>query len=136
MHFFENFETLDADYALLRSDSLGGLAAWLEAACHAVGFDLRQARDRSYDGTVFARLLGVATSLAALREKKISLAMPIGVMICQRRAVWSDLPGDGSDDAYVLFATDAGMLVYDPPTRQLTSLADFPNKEKILKIRF
>jgi hypothetical protein len=36
----------------------------------------------------------------------------------------------------VLFATDTGILVYDPPTRQLTALADFPNKASISHIRF
>ena len=136
LHGFNNFETSDGDYALLRADSLGALAAWLEAACRSLGFDLSKARKSSYDGTVFARLLDVATSLAALREKKISLAMPIGVLICQRETAWGDLPADGAEDAYVVFVTDAGMLIYDPPTRQLTSLANFPNKAKILKIRF
>lgn len=136
VHNSERFEALDSDYALLRSDSLGTLAAWLEAACQSVGFDLLQARGRSYDGTVFARLLSVATSLAALRERDITLAMPVGVLVCQRAAAWGDLPGDGAPDAYVLFATDNGILVYDPPTRQLTALADFPNKASISHIRF
>lgn len=131
-----HLETSDADYALVRSDSLGLLAAWLETACGAVGFDLRQARTRAFDGAVFARLLAVATSLAALRDSESRLAMPIGVLVCTRTAAWGDLPGDGAPDAYVLVATEAGMLVYDPPTRQLANLADFPNKAGILRIRF
>ncbi len=136
VHGSGNLETMDADYALLRMDSLGALAGWLEAACRAVDFDVQQARTRAYDGAVFARLLAVATSLAALRENDITLAMPIGVMICERTVGWGDLPGDGALDAYVIFATDNGILVYDPPTRQLSTLADFPNKEKIARIRF
>ena len=136
VHGSDNFETSDGDYALLRSDSLGTLAAWLEAACQSVGFDLLQARARDYDGAVFSRLLAVATSIAALRERDITLGMPIGVLVCHRDTVWGDLPADGADDAYVLFATDTGMLVYDPPTRQLTPLADFPNKARISRIRF
>jgi hypothetical protein len=136
VHGSDNLETSDSDYALLRSDSLGNLAAWLESACLAVDADLLQARTRDYDGAVFARLLAVATSLAALRQGNINLAMPIGVLICQRRTVWGDLPGDGATDAYVVFVTDNGMLVYDPPTRQLTNLADFPNKAHIGRIRF
>lgn len=136
VHGSGNLETMDADYALLRVDSLGALAAWLEAACRAVDFDVQRARSRAYDGAVFARLLAVATSLAALRENDLTLAMPIGVMICERTTAWGDLPGDGATDAYVLFATDTGILVYDPPTRQLAPLADFPNKGKISRIRF
>ena len=85
---------------------------------------------------MFARLLGVATSLAALRQGDITLAMPIGVLTCRRDTAWGDLPGDGEEDAYVIFATDAGILVYDPPTRQLAPLADFPNKAHISRIRF
>lgn len=132
----DNFEAVDADYALLRGESLGNLAAWLESACKSVGLELKLARGGTYDGVVFARLLAVGTSLAALREKDIRLAMPIGVLICQRDAVWGELPGDGAEDAYVIFATDSGMLVYDPPTRQLAALSDFPNKERISRIRF
>jgi len=132
----ENFETVDSDYALLRGDALGNLGAWLEATCQAVGFDLPQARARAYDGVVFARLLSVATSLAVLRQSDTPLAMPIGVLVCRRDAAWGELPGDGNGDAYVLFATDAGLLVYDPPTGQLTPLADFPNKDHISRIRF
>ncbi len=136
VHGSDNFEASDADYALLRGDSLGVLAAWLETACRAVDFDLLQARTRGYDGTVFARLLAVGTSLAALRQNEITLAMPIGVVTCLRAAPWGELPGDGTEDAYVVFATDTGILVYDPPTRQLSPLADFPNKGRITRIRF
>jgi|GEM_PF-2824129 len=136
VHNSESFEAFDNDYALLRGDSLGSLAAWLESACQSVGFDLPRARTQPYDGAVFARLLSVATSLAALRERGPNLAMPIGVLICQRALAWGDLPADGSTDAYVLFATDTGILVYDPPTRQLTGLANFPNKASISHIRF
>jgi hypothetical protein len=136
VHGSANLETLDADYALLRMDSLGALAGWLEAACLAVDVNVLQARSRAYDGTIFARLLGVATSLAALRENEFKLAIPVGVMICERKAVWGDLPGDGATDAYVVFATDGGILVYDPPTRQLANLSEFPNKARILRIRF
>jgi len=132
----DNFEAVDSDYALLRGESLGNLAAWLESACKSVGLELKLARAGSYDGVVFARLLAVGTSLAALREKDIRLAMPIGVLICQRDAAWGDLPADGAEDAYVIFATDSGMLVYDPPTRQLAALSDFPNKARISRIRF
>jgi hypothetical protein len=132
----DNFEAVDSDYALLKGDSLGNLAAWLESACTAVGYEIQRARGLPYDGVVFARLLAVGTSLAALREKEINLAMPIGVVVCKRAAAWGELPGDGADDAYVIFATDAGMLLYDPPTRQLTALEDFPNKAGITSIRF
>ena len=136
VHGSANFETVDADYALLRGESLPTLAAWLESACRAVDYDVAQARTRGYDGTVFARLLAVATSLAALRESDITLAMPIGVLTCQRQTAWGDLPGDGAQDAYVIFATDTGILVYDPPTRQLSSLEAYPNKAGISHIRF
>ena len=136
VHVAENFETVDADYALLRGNGLGNLAAWLESACKAVDFDLLQARTRGYDGTIFARLLSVATSLATLRQSDVALAMPIGVLTCQRSEKWGDLPADGSADAYVVFATDDGILVYDPPTRQLATLADFPNKTHITHVRF
>ena len=136
VHGSDNLETSDSDYALLRGDSLGNLAGWLESACSAVDANLLNARTRGYDGSVFSRLLTVATSLAVLRQGGITLAMPIGVLICQRRTAWGDLPGDGATDAYIVFVTDNGMLVYDPPTRQLTNLADFPNKAHIGRIRF
>lgn len=132
----DNFEASDADYALLRVDSLDNLAGWLETACKSVGFELLQARARAYDGVVFSRLLSVGTSLGALRESNIKLAMPVGVLVCRRDVVWGDLPADGADDAYIIFATDTGILVYDPPTRQLAALADFPNKDRISRIRF
>lgn len=132
----DNFEASDADYALLRFDSLGNLAGWLETACKSVGLELPQARARAYDGVVFSRLLAVGTSLGALREGDIKLAMPVGVLVCRRDVAWGELPADGADDAYVIFATDTGILVYDPPTRQLAPLADFPNKARISRIRF
>lgn len=136
VHGSENFEASDADYALLKGGALGSLAAWLESVCRAVDFDLLQARTRGYDGAIFARLLTVGTSLAALREKDVTLAMPIGVLTCKRAVPWGELPGDGADDAYIVFATEDGILVYDPPTRQLSPLADFPNKARVTRIRF
>lgn len=132
-----NLETVDAEYGLLRSDSLDTLAGWLEGACRAVGFDLAQARVQPYDGSVHARLLNMATAIATLQVQNSSrLAVPIGVLICERREKWGDLPADGERDAYVIFATEAGIMVYDPPTRQLSKLSDFPNREKIVRIRF
>jgi len=130
------FDAVDGDYALFRGDSLGGLAAWLEAACSALEYDLLGARAKHYDGAVFARMLNMATSLASLRDDSIGLAMPIGVLACRREKAWGELPGDGRDEAYVIFATDEGMLVYDPPTRQLARLADFPNRDAVVKVWF
>ncbi len=130
------FDAVDGDYALFRGDSLAVLGAWLETACKALDYDLAGARGRHYDGAVFARLLNVATSIASLREDAINLAMPIGVLACRREAEWGDLPGDGKEDAYVIFATDQGMMVYDPPTRQLCPLAEFPNREQVIKVWF
>lgn len=132
----DRFDAVDGDYALFRGDSLGGLAAWLEAACAALEYDLLGARARHYDGAVFARMLNMATSLASLRDDSIGLAMPIGVLACRRDKAWGDLPGDGSEEAYVIFATDEGMLVYDPPTRQLARLAEFPNRDSVVKVWF
>ncbi len=132
----DRFDAVDGDYALFRGDSLGGLAAWLEAACAALEYDLLGARAKHYDGAVFARMLNMATSLASLRDDSIGLAMPIGVLACRREKAWGDLPGDGKDEAYVIFATDRGMLVYDPPTRQLVPLAEFPNRDAVVKVWF
>jgi len=136
VHGIKDFDTVDADYVLLRGDSLNLLAAWLEAACEGVHFNLRDARDHEYDGTVFARLLDVAASLGTLQAQTRPFALPIGLMICRRTARWGELPSDGRDDAYIIVDTDVGMLVYDPPTRQLSPLSDFPNKESIRRIRF
>lgn len=130
------FDAMDGDYALFRGESLAVLAAWLETACKALDYDLAGARGRHYDGAVFARLLNVATSIASLREDALNLAMPIGVLACRREADWGGLPGDGKEDAYVIFATDQGMLVYDPPTRQLCALAEFPNRDQVIKVWF
>ena len=131
-------DAADGNYAVFRDDGLGGLAAWLETACKALDVDVAHARARSggYDGAVFARLLNVATSLASLRDGTIDMAMPIGALFCEREAAWGELPADGKSDAYVLFITDAGMMVYDPPTRQLAKLADFPNRARVSKVSF
>ena len=136
VHGLEDLETMDADYGLLRRDSLGMLAAWLEGACRAVGFNLAQARQQPYDGAALARLLTVATGIAALQKDGLPLAVPIGTLVCERRSAWGELPADGALDAYVVFATEAGVMIYDPPTRQLANLADFPNRQKIVRIRF
>ena len=48
---------------------------------------------------------------------------------------WGILPGDNANDAYILVDTDEGMLVYDPPTRQLSSLEALPNKNDVIPIR-
>ena len=133
---FDRLETTDTDYVLLRSDSLENLTGWLDATCAALDYDLRQARVRSYDGTVFARVIDVATSLGALQERHRSLAIPIGVVVCQRALAWGQLPADNARDVYVIFATENGMIVYDPPTRQQSALVDFPNKATISQIRF
>ncbi len=132
----DDVEFLDSSYAVLKSDCLPVLAAWLEAACRSVGVELPLARKGPYDGTVFARLLEVGASLAAVREHGKPLAMPIGLMICKRQHDWGDLGGDGQVDAYVLMETDRGLLVYDPPTRQLVELSQFPNTVDILRIQF
>lgn len=136
VHGEGNLETVDADYALIRQDSMGLLSAWLEGACHSVGYDLAQARGQVYDGAVLARLLRVATGLAGLQNGARELSMPIGTLVCARRTAWGDLPADGATDAYVAVMTDAGILVYDPPSRQLVNLADFPNREQIVRVRF
>lgn len=132
----DEVEFLDTGYAVLKSDSLPTLAAWLESACSSVGLELQLARNGNYDGTVLARLLEVATTLAAVRGHGKSLAIPIGLLICRRRQVWGDLPGDGRRDAYVLIETDKGLLIYDPPTRQLVSLSGFSNTADIVTIQF
>jgi len=132
----DDVDFLDENYAELTSLSLPALAAWLEAACGSVGVELRQSRLHHYDGMAYAQLLEVATSLAAAREIKEHLAMPIGVLICRRRLPWGDLPGDGARDAYLLIATERGLLVYDPPTRQIAPLPDFPNSSDVYKIQF
>ena len=131
----DNFEAVDSDYAVLASDSLARLTTWLEAACNGVGIDLPKARTGQYDGGVYARLLGVATSIAASRDRRGRLAIPVGVLICNRSKPWGAVPGDGVRDAYVLFATEAGLMVYDPPSRQLSALGDFPNKLDVVRVR-
>jgi hypothetical protein len=132
----EDIDFVDREYAVLQSASLATLAAWLEAACRCVDVDLPRARSGNYNGLEFARLLQVATSLALMREGGRQLAVPIGVMLCTRREAWGDLPGDGSRDAYMLIATERGLLVYDPPTRQLSELSRFPNHDGVFKIQF
>lgn len=128
----------DGDYAIFRDDGLGGLAAWLETACRSLDVNVARARaaEDAYNGAVFARLLNVATSLASLRDGAIDMAMPIGALYCHRGSAWGDLPADGRADAYVVFITDAGMMVYDPPTRQLSRLADFPNRGRVSRVSF
>lgn len=126
---------LDDDYAVIERSSLPRLAGWLEGTCQAVGFALPAARGGPYDGTVLARLLETGASLAAMREKA-QLAMPIGIIICTRVKPWGSLPGDGQRDAYALIETDQGLQVYDPPSRQLAPLAEFPNASSIATIQF
>ena len=133
---FASLETSDGDYALIRKESVGGLTAWLEALCAGLEFDLRRARNRNYDGTVFARLLAVASSIGSFQSGHRTQAIPIGVALCQRAKPWGELPPDGAEDAYVILATEDGMMIYDPPTRQLSMLTDFPNKGKIRQVRF
>lgn len=132
----DDIEFVDSEYAVLQSASLSTLAAWLESASRCVGVDLPRARLGSYDGLEYARLLQVATSLAILRERGRNLAIPIGVLLCNRRHDWGDLAGDGDRDAYMVIATERGLLVYDPPTRQLSELSKFPNHDEIFKIQF
>jgi hypothetical protein len=136
LHGFDNLDTADSDYVLLSSASLTVLAGWLEGTCTGLGFDLPHARAAAYDGSVFARLAGVATSLAELHASNRPLAIPIGLLVCRRNSAWGELPADRTTDAYIIVDTDDGMLVYDPPTRQFSALADFPNKDAIVQIRF
>lgn len=132
----DNFDTFDRDYALFQGQSLGTMAAWLESACRSLNFEISQARKQAYDGALFSRMLNMSASLASLRKGTIDMAMPIGGLHCRRETAWGALPGDGKDDVYVIFATDQGLLIYDPPTRQLARLADYPNKTQIIKIWF
>ena len=136
VHGYEDIDLVDLEYALVQSESLPSLAAWLEAACRCLGADLHQARQGPYNGMVYARLLEVGACMALVRGRELPLAIPIGVMICQRRRAWGDLPGDGERDAYIIIATERGLLIYDPPTRQLCALADFPNTSTVYKIQF
>jgi hypothetical protein len=136
LHASDNFETQDNDYVVLSSGSLGLLSAWLEAACKSAGIELPTARQRTYDGTVYANLLEVATGIAASRRFKASLAIPLGVVTCLRANPWGALPGDNQRDAYVILLTDSGFLIYDPPTRQFSRLDAFPNRSSVLKMRF
>jgi len=132
----EEVDFLDNDYGVIENDSLPLLAAWLESTCRSVGFRLNEARRGSYDGTVAARLLEIGASLAAARGPDSGLAMPIGIVICTRRNEWGALPADGGRDAYALIVTDQGLMIYDPPTRQLVGLSQFPNSAEILNIQF
>ena len=136
VHGLDDVDFVDDNYAVLDASSLPVLAAWMEAACRGIGTELHEARKGPYDGMAYARLLEIATSLASLRGHAKARAMPIGVIICRRREAWGGLPGDGARDAYLLIATDRGLLVYDPPTRQLSSLGEFPNKDEVYKIQF
>lgn len=132
----ERFEAVDTSYAVISSGSLRLLSAWLEAACRSLGVEVAQARKNSYDGAAYARLLSTATGIAAARRTDGSLAVPVGVMICLRRKSWGVLPDDGARDAYVVVATERGILVYDPPTRQTSLLADYPNNSEVVMIVF
>jgi hypothetical protein len=132
----DDVDFLDSDYAMIESSSLPLLAAWLEATCASVGLNLPEARLGAYDGSVAARLMGIGATLAGVRAKATGLAMPIGLVICARGNKWGSLPDDRSRDAYALIATEKGLMVYDPPTRQLVGLADFPNTAEILNIQF
>jgi len=133
---YEDIDLVDLEYGVLESSSLPLLSAWLEAACHCVGADVRRSREGPYDGMAYARLLEVGASLALMRDRDTPIAVPIGVLICQRRRPWGELPGDGARDAYILIATERGLLIYDPPTRQMCALADFPNNATVYKIQF
>jgi len=135
-HSVDDLNLLDTDYAVIDSRSLPLLAGWLEATCRAVTYNLSDARQGTYDGTVIARLLEIGTSLAAVRESSSGLAMPIGFLICTRHKPWGSLPGDDERDAYALIATERGLEVYDPPTRQIVGLSQFPNTANILNIQF
>jgi ligand-binding sensor domain-containing protein len=135
-HTIDDLSLLDSDYAVIDSRSIPVLAAWLEATCQAVEFKLSDARQKAYDGTVAARLLGIGATLAALRWDSSGLAMPIGILVCVRRQPWGSLPADKGRDAYALIATERGLEVYDPPTRQIVELSRFPNTADILNIVF
>jgi len=135
-HSVDDLSLLDTDYAVIDSRSLPFLAAWLEATCRAVAYNLNEARQGTYDGTVAARLLEIGTTLAAVRAGTGGLAMPIGFLICIRHKQWGSLPGDDARDAYALIATERGLEVYDPPTRQIVGLSQFPNTADILNIQF
>ena len=99
----DNFEASDVDYALLKVDSLGNLAGWLETACKSVGLELLQARAQSYDGVVFSRLLAVGTSLGALRERDIRLAMPVCMQLHIMFPAFETLPVFFPGKVVVLF---------------------------------
>src|SRR5581483_3880748 len=131
----DDFNAADSDYVLVSGESMGLLSAWLEAAVRSAGVQLPIARLRPYDGAVYANLLEVATSIAASRGQRSTLAIPVGVIICDRKKPWGDLPGDGQRDAYILVATERGFLVFDPPTRQVVMLADYPNHSSVVKVR-
>ncbi len=132
---YDQIEVADAEYGIIDSKSLPLISAWLEAACKSVGLNLAQARTGTYNGAVYARLLEVATSIATQRKSDSKFAVPIGVIICKRTNAWGALPGDEQRDAYILIATERGFLVYDPPTRQLCQLADYPNRTDVVRIR-
>ena len=135
VHGMDNFEAANSDYLAVSSDSLGLMSAWLESACRSAGIQLEMARLRSYDGAVYANLLEVATSIAASRKVASDASVAVGVLYCTRDKPWGLLSGNGERDAYIIFATEIGFMVYDPPTRQLVSLAEFPNNESVLKVR-
>jgi hypothetical protein len=132
----EPIELADSSYAIIDSTCIPLLSAWLEEASKSVGVDLAQARSRSYDGSVYARLLEVVTSIATVKHFEEMEAVPIGMLLCKRSKAWGSLPGDGQRDAYILIATEKGFLVFDPPTRQLSTLGEYPNTADVLKIRF
>ncbi len=132
----ENLVAVDNQYAVISSDCLPMLSAWLEMVSQSIGIDLKRVRTQTYDGGVYGQLLEVATTIATVRQTDYGLAVPIGVMTCKRSSTWGSLPGDGKRDAYLLIATDQGFLVYDPPTEQAALLANYPNHSGILKIQF
>ena len=135
IHGTDSLQAADTEYLMVSSQSLGLLSAWLEASCKSAGIQMELARLRAYDGAVYANLLQVATSIAAARKSSTDAAIPVGVMICKRDKPWGVLSGNGEQDAYIVVATEQGFMVFDPPTRQLVSLADYPNNATVLKIR-
>lgn len=128
------FEASDNEYLVISSESLGLFSAWIEAACKAGGIELPHARQRPYNGAVYANLLRTVTNIATAHHTDEALAIPVGVMICTRHKPWGVLPGDGERDAYVLIATERGFVVFDPPTRQSVLLTDYPNNSEVVNI--
>ncbi|MEN8190633.1 MAG: hypothetical protein ABFS19_12375 [Thermodesulfobacteriota bacterium] len=89
----------------------------------------------AYEET-FSELMSNVANLSVAKRYNVKASVLIGLMVANSDKPWGRIPADGKPRRYIVGLTEHGGIIYDIPTRQISSLEKFPNQDSMTGVMF